>query len=175
MFVAGLLVAGPILVHFFWYKPNPTAHRRYVLDNIEAWLFWAAANVLISWWLAMIIDVVPAIFRGIVALSWGHVSEKIKTRIEMYNSVRGSVKPLFYAASGWVSWIILFEHIYKLYDGDDPSQSQASYTERVRLAFCPPEETLADLCFYSAFRCHRVHLLLGSRLVCPENVVSHDW
>ncbi|ETW84480.1 Mechanosensitive ion channel [Heterobasidion irregulare TC 32-1] len=127
-FLAALLVAGPVLVHFFWYKPHPTDHRRYVLDNLQAWLFWAAANLLVSWWLALIIDLVPAVVRGVVALVWGHVSESIKTRIELFNSVKGTVKPLFYAASGWVSWVILFEHIYNLHDSGEEAQSRAKYT-----------------------------------------------
>ena len=136
-FLAALLVAGPVLVHFFWYKPHPTDHRRYVLDNVQAWLFWAAANLLVSWWLALIIDLVPAVVRGVVALVWGHVSESIKTRIELFNSVKGTVKPLFYAASGWVSWVILFEHIYKLHDSGEEAQSRAKYTNTVRAPRAP--------------------------------------
>jgi len=131
VFVAGVMVAGPILVHFFWYKKNPTEHRRYVLDNIEAWLFWAAANLLVSWCLGLLIDLVPVVVLGIISLGWGHVSEKVKNTSQLYNSVKGTLKPPFYAASGWVSWIIIFQSIYKLYNSDDESQSHASYTPRL--------------------------------------------
>ncbi|TFY81473.1 hypothetical protein EWM64_g2537 [Hericium alpestre] len=129
--LAGVLAAGPILAFFFWYKPHPDAHRRYVMDNIMAWLFWAAANVLLSWWLAMFIDVAPIVLRGAVSLVWGHVSERTKTHIEMYNSVKGTIKPLFYGASAWVSWIILFEGIFKLHDRDHAELSRAPYTEKL--------------------------------------------
>ncbi|KAI0314202.1 Mechanosensitive ion channel-domain-containing protein [Amylostereum chailletii] len=128
---AGLLSAGPILVYFFWYKPHPSQHRRYVVDNVEAWLFWAAANVVVSWALALIVDVIPIFVRGGVALVWGHVSERIKTRVELYNSVKGTLKPVLYAASAWVSWIILFEHIYKLHVHDNDVTSRAPYTDRL--------------------------------------------
>ncbi|KAI0069128.1 hypothetical protein BV25DRAFT_1818080 [Artomyces pyxidatus] len=131
LLLAGLLVTGPLISRFFWYKPHPTASRRYKQDNIEAWVFWAAANVIVSWWLAMLIDIVPAVIRGVVALAWGHVSEAIKTRLELYNSVKGTIKPLFYASSGWVSWVIIFENIYKLHDAGNPGASRASYTKRV--------------------------------------------
>ncbi|KAI0260914.1 Mechanosensitive ion channel-domain-containing protein [Gloeopeniophorella convolvens] len=131
VFLAVVLATGPILVYFLWYKHHPSEHRRYVVDNVEAWLFWAAANVIVSWWLAMLIDIVPAVIRGIVAAAWGHVSEEIKTRLELYNSVKGTIKPLFYAASGWVSWIIIFEKIYNLYDADHTDQSRAHYTHTV--------------------------------------------
>ena len=120
-------------MHFFWYKPHPTDHRRYVKDNIEAWLFWAAANLSISWFLALIIDVVPTLIRFFIVLSWGHVSEVVKNNIVLYSSVKENIKPLFYAASSWVSWVILFEHVFPLYNPDEESASLASYTPRVRI------------------------------------------
>ncbi|KAI0052559.1 hypothetical protein FA95DRAFT_1579888 [Auriscalpium vulgare] len=129
--LAGLLITGPLILHFYWYKPHPSADRRYRLDNIEAWLFWAATNVVVSWWLAMFVDIVPIVVHGVVALAWGHVSEAIKTRIELFNSVKGTVKPLFYAASAWVSWVIIFDNIYKLHDGGHPEDSRAKYTKRI--------------------------------------------
>lgn len=133
--LSGLIITPALLVHFFWYKPHPDDHRRFVKDNVEAWLFWAAANVSISWALALIVDIVPAIIRFVISAAWGHVSEVIKTRLELYASVKGPIKPVLYAASGWVSWVIIFAHIFKLYDMGDEDQSRASYTPRVRIAF----------------------------------------
>lgn len=106
-------------------------HRRFVLENIEGWLFWAAANFLVSWILGFIIDIIPGIFTWLIFFTWGRVSETMKSRVEMYQSVKGTVKPLFYAAASWVSWVIIFAHIYNLYDIDNESQSRASYTPRV--------------------------------------------
>ena len=111
--------------------PHPDDHRRYVKDNIEAWLFWAAANVSISWALALIVDIIPVVVRFIISMAWGHVSEHVKSRIELYNSVKGPIKPVLYAASGWLSWVIIFAHIFKLYDMDDEGASRASYTPRL--------------------------------------------
>ncbi len=54
-------------------KPHPTEYRTYVKDNIEAWLFWTAANLVISWGLAMIIDLFPVVLRYFIAAIWGHV------------------------------------------------------------------------------------------------------
>ncbi len=130
--LSGLIVTPALIVHFYWYKPNPTDHRKYVRDNVEAWLFWAAANVSISWGLALIVDIIPAVIRFIIGLTWGHVSEAIKSRLEMYSSVKEPIKPVLYAASCWVSWVIIFVHIFKLYDMDDESTSRAAYTPRVR-------------------------------------------
>lgn len=130
IFLAGVLVTPALIVHFFWYKPHPTDHRRYVSQNVEAWLFWAAANVVISWGLAMIVDIIPVIIRMLISLSWGHVSEETKTRIELYNAVKDTLKPVLYAASAWISWIILFQNIFQLHDSSE-AQSYAAYTDRV--------------------------------------------
>ncbi|KIY72882.1 hypothetical protein CYLTODRAFT_343298 [Cylindrobasidium torrendii FP15055 ss-10] len=129
-FLAGVIVTPGILIQFFWYKNNPTDYRLRVKQNVQAWTFWAAANLIVSWWLALIVDLVPVVFRYLVMAAWGHVSETIKTRIELFQSVKNTVKPLLYAASGWVSWVIIFEHIYKLYDADEDN-SREQYTNRV--------------------------------------------
>lgn len=128
-------MAPAILVHFFWYKPHPTDHRRYVKNNVEAWLFWAAANILVSWYLALVVDIVPIVIRFLISAFWGHVSESVKSQYELYTSVKDTLKPVLYAASCWVSWVIIFAHIYELYDIDDESQSQAQYLNRVRHGF----------------------------------------
>ncbi|KAI0796486.1 Mechanosensitive ion channel-domain-containing protein [Abortiporus biennis] len=152
-FISAVIITPAILIHFFWYKRDPTDHRRFVKDNVQAWLFWAAANISISWFLALLIDFLPPIIRYFIALSWGHVSEAIKTKLELYNSVKDTIKPLFYAASGWVSWVILFEHIYKLYNQDDPGNSRARYTERIY-------QVIEFLFFFSL-------------VICAQRMLSH--
>ncbi|KAH9482890.1 Mechanosensitive ion channel protein Msy1 [Psilocybe cubensis] len=129
--LSAILVTPALLVHFFWFKPDPSDHRRYVRDNVQAWFFWAASNVLISWYLAMIIDIIPILFRFFISAVWGHVSESIKTKIETYDSVKDTAKPAFYAGSTWASWVIIFVHIYKLYDQNEPEKSRARYTIRL--------------------------------------------
>ncbi|KAH7869025.1 uncharacterized protein C8R40DRAFT_1177155 [Lentinula edodes] len=129
--VAGILVTPGILIHFYWFNNNPTSHRKYVEQNVQAWLFWAAANLLLSWYLAVIVDLVPTLATFIIAAVWGHVSEVFKSRVELYNSVKNTFKPVLYAASAWASWVIIFGHIFNLYDTVDTSQSRAGYTQRL--------------------------------------------
>lgn len=129
--MAGVLLIPPLLVDFYWYQPHPTDHRRYIKDNVQAWFIWAASNLVISWWLALIIDLVPIVARFIIAGAWGHVSEFVKNRIEMYNSIKDNVKPIFYAASGWLSWAIIFGSIFQLFNADHPMKSRAGYTYRL--------------------------------------------
>jgi len=83
----------------------------------------------------MAIDIVPAIIRLMIVVSWGHVSETVKTKLELYASIKDTIKPLFYAASAWLSWIILFQNIFGLYD-PSANQSYAPYTDRVSVLAC---------------------------------------
>ncbi|KAF8075988.1 Mechanosensitive ion channel-domain-containing protein [Lyophyllum atratum] len=145
-FLAGVLVVPGVLVQLYWYKPHPTDYRRYVKDNVQAWLFWAAANLVISWYLALIVDVIPVVVQLIIAATWGHVSEHVKTRIEIYDSIKNNIKPLLYAASGWASWSIIFGLIYNLYNTQEPSESRARYTERL-------QEVVAFLFFFALMLC----------------------
>ncbi|KAF9077757.1 Mechanosensitive ion channel-domain-containing protein [Rhodocollybia butyracea] len=151
--IAGILVAPGILLYFYWYKKDPTSHRKYVVQNVQAWMFWAAANLLLSWYLAVIIDLIPTVATFTVSAVWGHVSEVIKSRVELYNSVKNTIKPVLYAASGWASWVIIFGHIYNLYDTIDSSQSRASYAHRV--------SQVVEFCFF------------GVLVVCAQQMLSH--
>ena len=76
----------------------------------------------------MIVDIVPAVTRILISISWGHVSEEVKSHIEWYDSVKDTFKPVLYAASAWLSWNILFQNIFKLYNS---GTSSAPYTDRV--------------------------------------------
>ncbi|KAJ7579082.1 Mechanosensitive ion channel-domain-containing protein [Mycena floridula] len=129
--LAGVLVTPAILIHFYWYLKHPSDHRLYVKQTVQAWLFWAAANLVISWYLALMVDIIPAVVRFAVGLSWGHTSESLKTRLELFNSVKDTFKPLLYGASAWVSWVIVFANIFELVDLDQPSLSRAQYNNRV--------------------------------------------
>ncbi|KAF8897125.1 Mechanosensitive ion channel-domain-containing protein [Infundibulicybe gibba] len=152
-FLAGVLVTPGVLIHFYWYLPSPSPQRLYIKQNVQAWLFWAAANILISWYLAMIIDIIPVISRFAIAGFWGHVSEYVKSRIEMYDTVKNTVKPLFYAGSCWLSWVIIFENIYHLFNSDQPQLSRARYTARVDQAI--------EFLFFLAL------------VLCARNMLSH--
>ena len=129
--LAGVIVTPTLIVHFYWYKPHPTPERQFIKDNVEAWLFWAASNLIISWFLAMIIDIIPILVQFFLSATWGHVSESIKTRIETYDSVKNTAKPAFYAGSAYASWTIIFGGIYRLYNIIDPDNSRAEYTNRM--------------------------------------------
>lgn len=122
-----------ILVQVLWYDTHKTEHRRYVKDNVQCWLFWLASNLLISWYLALLVDLVSTVIQYFLAAVWGHISESVKSRLELYINVKNTLKPVLYAASAWISWIILFVDIFVLYDMGNPSESRAPYLDRVSL------------------------------------------
>ncbi|KAF9468793.1 hypothetical protein BDZ94DRAFT_1279344 [Collybia nuda] len=153
-FLAGVLITPALLIQFYWYKPDPTPERRYIKDNVQAWLFWAAANLLISWYLALFVDIAPILSQFFISGFWGHVSESVKTQIERYDSVKDTLKPLLYAASGWASWIIIFGHIYNLFNTQNGDESRAHYTKRL--------EQVVEFGFFFAL------------VMCAKRMLSHS-
>ncbi|KAF9055376.1 hypothetical protein BDZ89DRAFT_18077 [Hymenopellis radicata] len=127
-FLAAVLVAVGIVIHLDW-DDTSTEHLKKL--NIEAWLFWTAANVVISWYLALLVDLVPIIVRYFIMATWGHVSEAVKTRLEFYAMAKNNFKPVLYAANCWASWVIIFGHIYDLYNPGNSNDSRSPYTKRV--------------------------------------------
>ena len=92
--LSGLLITPALLVHFLWFKPHPTEHRRYVKDNLEAWLFWIAANLTISWYLALCIDIFPIIVRFLNSdNTLGTVQQEITSYTISPDGLRITLKP----------------------------------------------------------------------------------
>ncbi|KAF8592464.1 hypothetical protein K439DRAFT_1625826 [Ramaria rubella] len=128
--LAGVIVSVPLILHFYYLAPVRTEHRQTITDNVSAWLYWAAANILLSWYLAMIVDIIPVICNLLIGLAWGEINESVRSRIELYNAAKDKLKPTLYGASGWVSWLVIFDGIYNLYDRHNESRSRAQYTPR---------------------------------------------
>ena len=80
--LAGVVITVPLVLRFYYLIPYRTERRQYVTDNVSAWLYWAAANVLLSWYLAMIVDVVPIISNLVIDLVWGEINEGVRSRLE---------------------------------------------------------------------------------------------
>ena len=123
----------------------------------------------------MFINIIPILLRNFISLSWGHVSEVVKSQIEMYDSVKDTAKPAFYAASAYASWIIIFTHIYHLHSDNSSVESRAPYTDRVGYSI---------LLIYYMFLIHFALLACPSRaflfflspgLVWSENALSFHW
>ncbi|KAL5527555.1 hypothetical protein ACEPAG_6356 [Sanghuangporus baumii] len=131
---AGVIVAVAIAVRFLYYEQrndDNRDHRRYITQNVEAWLYWAASNLLVSWFLAFLINILPGVVTWAIFIVWGHISESMKSRVELYRALHDTIKPAFYGGAAWVSWVILFQGIYHLYDGNNEDASRASYTPRL--------------------------------------------
>lgn len=62
-------------------------------DNIGAWFYFAAFNVLLSWYLAVLIDLAPLAVTGVITLLWGEVTEAMKVHVETYGVIKGWIKP----------------------------------------------------------------------------------
>ncbi|KAK2466332.1 hypothetical protein APHAL10511_001974 [Amanita phalloides] len=167
--LAGLLVTAGILVQVLWYEPHKTDHRRFVKDNVQCWLFWLASNIVISWYLAVLVDLVPTVVQKFLSALWGHVSESMKTRFELYISVKNTLKPVLYAGSAWVSWIIIFVDIYDLYDVAQPSESSA-YLYRVNSPFAFSRSVVdKDPKIYQVVQ----FIFFLALVICAQRMLSH--
>lgn len=144
--LSALFSSIPIFLHFFYLKPHPTNHRHYIADNVSAWFVWLAANTLMTWYLAAIVDVIPLVLPFMIYVVWGVISEGVISRIEIYNAIKGRFKPVLYAAFAWGSWVIIFAGIYGLYNHREPNNSFAGYTRRVGF-FMRPYTTSTHSCF----------------------------
>ncbi|KAL7413540.1 hypothetical protein BDY24DRAFT_434761 [Mrakia frigida] len=130
-FLSACLVSIPVAVYFLYEKPDPTERRKYVSDNIGAWFYFAAFNMLVSWYLAVAVDLIPAVATMFVHIFWGEVQESMKTHVETFGIMKSWIKPILYAASFWGSWAVLFGSIYDLYDSSDEGASRAAYAPRM--------------------------------------------
>ena len=84
----------------------------------------------------MLIDIAPIVVRLVVAALLGHVSERTKSRLEVYDSVKDTAKPAFYAGGAYASWVVDFGGVFGLYDESEEGRSRAGYTVRVCHFFC---------------------------------------
>ncbi|KZS97573.1 hypothetical protein SISNIDRAFT_405172 [Sistotremastrum niveocremeum HHB9708] len=128
--LAGLLVAAPILLKFLWLDKHDSENNHFIWEQVCAWVFWVAANLILSWYFAFLVDIFPVLAKLIVQIVWGEVSEMIKSRLEFYHSAKNSLKPMIYGATAWASWVIIFDSIYHLYDHANEDDSRARYTPR---------------------------------------------
>lgn len=172
-FLATLLIIPPLVVHFYWYKPHPTERRRFVDKTIQAWMFWGASNIVISWLLAMLIDIAPIVIRYFLIATWGDVSEYVKSNLEIYHSVKDTAKPAFYAASALASWDIIFSHIYGMHSVNETVPSAVPYTDRVRIVPCA--------CSHQSHQSHHpsqvyqvvLFFFFLTLVLCVQKMISH--
>lgn len=131
-----LLIPPLSLRYDGYYKSgdDPAAvHSRYIYDNVAAWMFWASFNIVTSWLLHFLIELVPRLVVLLVGVVWGDVNETIKGRVETFQTAKPWVKVIFYSAMSWGSWEVMFRGIFGLYSTMENGQYRAPYTETIHL------------------------------------------
>ncbi|OAV99069.1 hypothetical protein PTTG_02396 [Puccinia triticina 1-1 BBBD Race 1] len=141
-----LCIIPPLVLRFTGYYQSgdsPEAHNtRFIYDNVAAWLFWAAYNILASWVLSFLTELIPrphsscCVHQAIVLLVgvvWGDVNETIKGRVETFHTAKPWIKVIFYSAMCWGSWEVIFNGIYHLYALTDTGHYRAPYTETIHI------------------------------------------
>lgn len=137
IFLSLVFIIPPIILRYGGYYQSgdsPSAiNSKYVYDNVAAWFIWASYNIMSSWVLHFLIELVPRAIVLLVGIVWGDVNETIKGRVETFHAAKPWIKVLFYSAMCWGSWEVIFRGIYFLYFLKEDGHYRAPYTETVHI------------------------------------------
>lgn len=64
----------------------------YVVDTDVRWFY------RISWFLAVIVNILPHVVTWFVSVIWGTITESFKTKMGLFEALKGFFKPILYAA-----------------------------------------------------------------------------
>lgn len=80
-------------------RPVPRSPPFYpVVPSLTKMQLWNLRSGRISWYLAVVINILPHIVTWFVSVAWGTITESFKTRLGLYEAFKGWIKPIFYAA-----------------------------------------------------------------------------
>ncbi|KAA1126599.1 hypothetical protein PGTUg99_029464 [Puccinia graminis f. sp. tritici] len=132
-----MFIIPPLVLRYTgYYQSGDTpsaATTRYIYDNVAAWLFWGSYNILASWVLNFMTELIPRVIVLLVGIVWGDVNETIKGRVETFHTAKPWIKVIFYSAMCWGSWEVIFNGIYHLYALTENGQYRAPYTETIHI------------------------------------------
>ncbi|KAI8374423.1 Mechanosensitive ion channel-domain-containing protein [Radiomyces spectabilis] len=83
-----------------------------VRSNVQLWMFWAAFMWHIGWITTVIIEVVPSVASMWTKIFRGRRSERVKSTMEYYMSVKLYLGILIMASWNWGSWAFLVNFPY---------------------------------------------------------------
>ncbi|KAI9278952.1 Mechanosensitive ion channel-domain-containing protein [Phascolomyces articulosus] len=98
--------------------PVPTEEERAdpnfknVRSNLQLWLYWAASLHCAVWIVAVLVESVPAVVSLWTKVFKGRRSEKVKTAMEYYMSLKRYLMILILASWNWGSWAFLLDYPY---------------------------------------------------------------
>lgn len=137
IFLSLVFIIPPIILRYGGHHQSgisPSAsNSKYVYDNVAAWFIWASYNILSSWVLHFLIELVPRAVVLLVGIVWGDVNEAIKGRVETFHAAKPWIKVIFYSAMCWGSWEVIFRGIYNLYSLTEDGHYRAPYTETIHI------------------------------------------
>ncbi|KAG2224176.1 hypothetical protein INT45_001294 [Circinella minor] len=83
-----------------------------VRSNLQLWLYWAASLHCAAWIVAVLVESVPAVVSLWTKMFKGRRSEKVKTAMESYMSLKRYLMILILASWNWGSWAFLLDYPY---------------------------------------------------------------
>ncbi|KAH9467771.1 hypothetical protein MJO28_006181 [Puccinia striiformis f. sp. tritici] len=137
IFLSLLCLIPPLVLRYTGYYQTGDSQEsiktRFIYDNVAAWLFWASYNIVASWVLNFLTELIPRSIVLLVGIVWGDVNENIKGQVETFHTAKPWIKVIFYSAMCWGSWEVIFNGIYRLYAVSENGLYRAPYTETVHI------------------------------------------
>ncbi|KAJ8662389.1 hypothetical protein O0I10_002083 [Lichtheimia ornata] len=96
--------------------PEPTEEERAqpgfknVRSNLQCWLYWAAFQWHIFWLTTVVVEAVPSAVSLWTKLFKGRRSERVKSAMEYYLSVKRYLTLLLLSSWNWGSWAFLIDY-----------------------------------------------------------------
>ncbi|GAA5813923.1 hypothetical protein MFLAVUS_007412 [Mucor flavus] len=114
--ILGSCVFIVVAIVIFLTLPEPTEAEqadpnfKNIRSNVQCWMYWAAFMWHIYWITTFVLDVVPPIVSLFSKLFHGRRSEKVKSYMEYYMSLKGYFCLIMLAAWNLGSWEFLISH-----------------------------------------------------------------
>ncbi|KAG0171099.1 hypothetical protein DFQ30_001526 [Apophysomyces sp. BC1015] len=138
----GSAVFIAIAVCFYLLLPIPTeqeqsdANFKNVRSNVQCWMYWAAFMWHIGWLTTVLIELVPKVVSLWTKIFKGRRSERVKSNMEYYMSLKWYLGIVMMASWNWGSWAFLLQYPFPSVGKQDYSQVIWSVFACIFVASC---------------------------------------
>ncbi|GAN10256.1 calcium channel [Mucor ambiguus] len=113
---SAIFITVGVCVYIYFPRPSPSEEKdpsfENIRDNIQVWMYWAAFMWHIAWLSTFMTDAVPYIVTKSVQFFKGRRSEKVKSYMEYYMSLKYYIGLLIITAWNWGTWAFLITIAY---------------------------------------------------------------
>ncbi|EPB89904.1 hypothetical protein HMPREF1544_03287 [Mucor circinelloides 1006PhL] len=113
---SAIFITVGVCIYIYFPQPSPREEDdpnfKNIRDNVQVWMYWAAFMWHIVWLSTFITEAVPYIVTKWVQFFKGRRSEKVKSYMEYYMSLKYYIGLLVITAWNWGTWAFLITIAY---------------------------------------------------------------